>query len=386
MENKRLIAIVLVLFLCLLHTQIGLSVLTTQRTVSSEGVIGFASGLTVDGQYIKNDLGETVVLRGINKHGFEDDPHGHWQRSDGGVIYNTFETSIVQENLNAMQSWGMNLVRSYSTVEFWVENTDNHRQIVKNYATIAAKHGIYLIYSFWHILPNAEQTDAPYPPYCETNPYLNSPDDFVELWRGIADELKYYPNILFELWNEPLGNQTLWFETVQECITAIRSTGATNLILVQWDYGLWANLNYSNVGSKLDWVEDYPLEDPTGNIVYSTHIYRDGGIHYTEPSRVNCWSYDDILKGLQICLVDYVVSTLHKPVIFGEIGPNMWQTGDELSNELNFYNNTLTILNQWDISYAAFWWWPVGSYSHLTSSAGYQPNSAGTILKSALSQ
>jgi len=385
MNKKATDGVLVLLIFSVLYVQIGLSLLSAQTNIANYGSISHIQPLHVEGRNIKNSLGEIVVLRGVNKHGFEDDPRGHWQRFDGGISYNTFDTNIVAANLDAMRSWGINFVRSYSTVQFWVENTGNHRQIIKEYASLAAQCGIYLLYSFWHILPTAGQTGAPYPPYCENNPYLNSSADFVELWRSIAIELKDYPNILFELWNEPLGDKEIWFNTVQQCIIAIRSTGATNLIVVQWDYGLWANLNYPNVGSKMDWVQQYSLNDTTGNIVYSTHIYRDGGVHYSEPSYVYCWTYDDMLKGLQICLVDYVINTLNKPILVGEIGPNMWRTGDELTKELAFYNNTLTILNEWNISYAAFWWWPLGSYPHLTTAPGYQPNVAGIILRSMLS-
>jgi aryl-phospho-beta-D-glucosidase BglC (GH1 family) len=364
---------------------------SSEITIRSSGSIVFIRPLHVDGRYIKNDIGQVVTLKGVNKHGFEDFPEGSWQRPDGGVSYGVFDSTVVGANLDAMNSWGINFVRSYSTAEFWIDNTEGHRQIVKDLATLASQRGIYLMYSFWHILSGASQTALPYPPYCEDNPYLNSEADFVAMWRSIAEELKDYPNIIFELWNEPhkpsgmdvVVARDSWFSVAQQCIDAIRETGATNIIVVQWDYGIWMNLDYNN-GGTMDWVEQYPLDDPSGNIAYSAHLYR-GDIHRTEPERENSWEYDDLLLGLQLTKVDYVLNTLHKPVIIGEIGPNMWDEGVELERSLAFYNNSLTIFNEWGLNYAIFWWWRTGRYPHLTAEENYQPNVAGDILRAALS-
>lgn len=364
------------------------SLLMRNVTIRSSGTIRFIRPLHVEGKYIKNDLGQIVFLRGLNKHGFEDDPSGHWQLPDGSIAFNTFDPVVVVANLDAMKSWGINFLRMYSTAEFWINNTGNHRRTVKDLATMAAEREIYLMYSFWHVRAPSGAPALPYPPYSETGDeaIIGSEADFVEVWRSIATELKNYPNVIFELWNEPHGNETAresWFNVVQQCINAIREAGATNLIVVQWGYGIWANLSYGG-GGFMDWVEDYPLNDLLGNIVYSTHLYR-GEIHYTEPTRINCWEYDDLKRGLQQGLVDYVLNTLNKPVIMGEIGPNMWQTGDELTRELAFYNNSLTIFNEWEMGYAGFWWWPSGTYAHLVTGPNYQANVAGEILKIALS-
>jgi len=110
----------------------------------------------------------------------------------------------------------------------------------------------------------------------------------------------------------------------------------------------------------MDWAELYPLNDPLGNIVYSFHNYR-GDFHRTDPTRVNVWEYEDIKQSLQICLVDHVLNTLNKPVLCGEIGANMWWTGEELEREVAYFNNSLTVYNEWNISYIA-WVWTVSAH------------------------
>jgi len=369
------------------HLSSVMSSLAGSATIRSSGTIAlFGLQLHIEGKYIKNDLGQVVHLRGINKHGFEDHPSGHWQRPNGNVDWNTFNPTVVAANLDAMKSWGINFIRSYSTAQFWIENTGNHRQIIKDLATMCAERGMYFLYSMWHILPGTDQTRMPFPPYITANEEAVIPDEatFVNMWGSIADELKGYSNVIFEFWNEPAcSNQSDWHRVWQDCIDAVRATGATNLISIHWGYSIWMNLNYGN-GLTLSYVEDYPLNDTLGNIFYSPHNYR-GDIHRTVPSRINCWTYADLKLGFEMCLVDYVLNTLQIPVILGEFGPNMWQTGTELEHELEYYGNCATICNEWEMGYSPFWWWLTGQYQHLTTEPNYQPNTAGEILINALS-
>ena len=369
-----------------------ISSLAGNAIIRNSGTIAYIRPLHIEGKYIKNDLGQIVHLRGINKHGFEDHPSGHWQDPDGSIDWNNFDPEIVAVNLDAMKSWDITLLRAYSTAQFWMENTGNHRQIVKDLATMCAGRGIYLIYSMWHILPDSDQTRMPFPPYitAEEEMVIPTEDAFADMWRSVADELKDYPSVILEFWNEPGPPSGYTEEEVmpdlqrvwQECIDAVRETGASNLISIHFGYSIWMNLNYGN-GITLSYVEDYPLNDSLGNIFYSPHNYR-GDFHRTDP-QVNCWEYDDLKLGLEMCLVDYVLNTLEIPVIIGESGPNMWESGVQLERELAYYENLLTILNEWEMGYAAFWWWPTGAYQHLIDGPNYQPNAAGEILRNALS-
>jgi hypothetical protein len=358
-------------------------------TIMNSGKVLAVLPLHVEGRYIKNSLGQIIYLRGINKHGFEAYPGGAWQTPDGQYLWGTFDESVVSANLDAMKSWGLNTVRSYATAEFWVNDTSNHRQTIKRYAELLAARGMYLIYTFWRADADADQ-QFPFP--SETLPNRTA---FVDLWRSVASELKSYPNVIFSLWNEPdIGNLTDWDFAVQECINAIRDAGAYNLIIVQRDaFGYNLNEPLPPVdeppasGSTMWWVAGKSYSDPLGNLVYEFHVYR-GGIHkFVNDTRIDCWEYDDLANGYgNYCLLNYVLNTLNKPVICGEIGPNMWATGEELQYELEFYNNSLAIFNEWGVHYTAFWWWPTWRYAHLIPGPNYQPNQAGQILKSMVSR
>jgi hypothetical protein len=247
---------------------------------------------------------------------------------------------------------------------------------------------MYVVFGFWRVTGTGGQSGLPYPPYCENNSFIKNETDFVNLWRDVANNLKGYPNVLFELWNEPVSNESSWFSVVQQCITAIRSTGASNIIVVQWGYCLFVNMQGKGAPgsySGLDWIEQHPLNDSTGNLLYSTHIYRDNLQKTFSPTLAYAYAYDDLKLAFNYTKVIYTVNNLTKPLWIGEVGPNQWNTND-IENEYAFYNNTLTIMNEWYIGYAAWWWWVTGNaWGHIQSGqANYAPNRAGQILQNAI--
>ncbi|MEM2292361.1 MAG: cellulase family glycosylhydrolase [Nitrososphaerota archaeon] len=399
-NGKSFKSTIIVIFLSIIVLSTVFSSPRTNVIIINTGTILHISPLFIEGRYIKNIYGNIITLRGINKHGFEDYPAGSWQHPDGHIITNRWEPEIVKANLDAMKAWGMNAIRIHTAINFWKYNIGNFRQNIKDLITWAGERGMYVIYNCYSVVDyfsEGHQPDPlPYPPYNSRPDVIGSEEEFVNFWVSVANELKDYPNVLFELWNEPhIAQNNTWEEmrnswknVTQRCINAIRATGATNIIIASWSWGIWTNLDspweqpptpVRDPAATLDWIMIFNLNDPLGNILYDTHLYR-GDIHRSTPSWTNCWTYDDIKLGLQYCWVNYVINNMSKPILFGEIGPNMWHTGIELERELAFYNNTLSILNEYGISYTAFWWWPSGAYAHLKGLPNYQPNQAGEIL------
>jgi len=337
--------------------------------IKSSGTIATTLPLHVEGRYIKDSLGRTVLLRGVNQAGMLDDPNGWWN-PEGGTIYSglgNWNPEAVEYNFDRMKSWGINVVRLLLTVEWWKNDEANYRQHIKDSIAWAGERGIYVLVVFWNVQGNGGPDPLPFPPYSidGSEIIVSDVDGFVNVWRSVAQELSPYPNVLFELWNEPHGDSSAkeaWFNAVQDCITSIRSTSAQQIIVVQWDYGIWVNLDFDS-GSKMDWVEQYPLNDSSGNIVYSTHMYRNN-IHSTIPERVNSYEYDDLKEGHELCLVPHVLYNLNKPVLIGEVGANMWWTGEELEQELAYFNNSLTIYNEWEIGYIGWVWTATAHMQH----------------------
>jgi hypothetical protein len=407
-ESRNMKAFLSILILLLVaNLYPTFSSLMNSINISNSGIIVTILPLHVDGNYIKNSLGEVVVLRGMNGgHQFVDHPNGVWNPKGGGYFsgYGVWNPDAVKYNLDGMKMWGCNVVRIHTVIEWWVTDNSSYRQHIKDFITWAGERGIYVVFEpcFVRGYPNSHQYCLPYYPYMIADEYNNPPEDvtimpnrtaFIDYWVNVANELKGYSNVLFEVYNEPHGNDTVkqeFFEMVQDWIYAVRNVGASQILIVQWGSSIWCNINYpppKNPGNRMDWVEQYPLNDPLNNIVYSFHIYR-GDIHRTVPSYLKCWTYEDMKLGLQICLVDYVLNNLSKPVICGEIGANMWWTGEELQRELAWLNNSLTIFNELGIGYLYYSWTVPAHMRHGCLSNGYPwlppPNDAGAIFINSL--
>jgi len=356
------------------------------------------SKLHVDGRYIKDSLGSTIILRGVNHAGFHDSPNGWWNPEDGGYTsgFGVWNSDAVKYNLDNMKFWGCNVIRLHTRIAWWLNDESNYRQHIKDVITWAGERSVYVIFE-----PYSVSTEIHYPlPWA---PHATEPDDqammpnssaFLDYWTSVANELKDFPNVIFEIFNEPHGDNGVrdeFFYVTQQWVDMMRTIGVEQLLIVQWDYGIWCNLAYpppdphnpDGWATTMFWVEEYPLNDSIGNIVYSFHNYR-GDFHKSVPEWVNIWEYDDIKQALQTCLVEYVLYTLNKPIICGEIGANMWWIGEELQRELAYFNNSLTIYNEWNMSYLAWVWTVPAHMQHGLLQNGYAwlppPTPSGQIL------
>lgn len=368
-----------------------LSFLVDDITIKSSGSIAIISPLHVEGRYIKDSFGNAMYLRGVNKAGFEDQPGGIWM---GRAVkdYSQWNPDDVRTELDAMKSWGINTIRCHQAVEHWKYDMGQHRQIIKEFLTLAAEKGMYVIYdgysirNYWN---GAKQDPLPYPPYQKSenaSDVIASEDEFVEWWVSVAMELKDYPNVIFELWNEPCGDDQAkqsWFNVSQRCIQTIRATGATQLIIFQWRMDCWVNLDYpppNNPASTMDWIWQANLTDPLGNVVYSTHIYRCyGAFHHSTPSYWNAWEYDEILQAFKYMKFNETIQNY--PLFIGEIGADVAYTEEELQHELLAWGNCLTLFEEMGIHYTAFWWRSIGIFRLHSGSPDFTPNEAGQILK-----
>jgi hypothetical protein len=211
--------------------------------------------LRANGSKILDKYNNIVLLRGVNKVEFADDPDGIWM----GSTY--WDDNNVKAELDAMKSWGVNVVRCHLSVELWkydVGPNSGHpaspycsisaRDAIKRFINMAAERGIYVIlggYTVRSWFTGGEQDSMPFPPYQKStnaSDVIASIDEFVDWWRSIAGELKDYPNVLFELWNEPDGDFNDWMNASQRCINAIREEGATQIIIISWKSGVYCAL------------------------------------------------------------------------------------------------------------------------------------------------
>ncbi len=99
---------------------------------------------------------------------------------------------------------------------------------------------------------------------------------FAAFWAKIATRYKNNPGVIFGLMNEPYAIPAEeWRRAADAAITAIRATGARNLILVPgtaWSGAhSWTSGHYG--GSNASAFQT--LTDPAGNIAFEVHQYLD---------------------------------------------------------------------------------------------------------------
>jgi hypothetical protein len=392
-SKVNLIAIISTILVITFSISIVSSAVVSNVVISNSGSIASISPLHVVGKDIRDIMGNNITLKGFNKNTYEGDPGGYWN----GVYVKTlsdWNAANVGRELDSMKSWGtgVNVIRCVQAVDNWKLNIGNHRQLIKNLLDVAASKGMYIIYTPYQVINyynGGGQDPLPYPPYQNSggSSVIASASDFVSYWASIATELKNYPNVIFELWNEPVGDGSTtafnsWIATSQQCINAIRATGAQNLILFQWDYQGYINLDWPTSVSNMNWIAAANLTDSTGNLVYTTHLYYNaiqkvGGI-------ANAFGYQlsDIDRAFQL-MGYYSASQLH-PFLVGEIGCDIAFTGTDLTNEYTAYTNELNTLNQHGIGYLGWWWNSVGIYALNSGYPNWTPNQAGQILQQRL--
>ena len=394
-------------------------------TIENSGKISLISPLHVEGKYLKNELGQIVVLRGINKAGFEDFPDGWWIPEGGGIYAGAgvWDEDAVRYNLEKIKEWGANVVRFHHSMDFWVRQDlyPTFRQRVKQTTEIALDLGLYVIWDPYSVIANSRQYDLPWYPYVsnETDPDLGYSERdimpnktaFIEYWREWAEWLKSYPNVLFELVNEPRkiwideywgkypNNTALWQEyvsVINQTIQAIRSTGAKQPIIVTGHVDVWCDLDFPKAANTMWWVSQVqedgptPIIDPENNIIYCTHQYRasDGLGKHSNGTRG--YTYNEVMNAMNYTKILDVIDKWNKPLIITECGPHLWHTGEELIKEIEGLSNQLRIYDQLGISYVV-WVWTVPSHMPggiltLTDGKWYcEPNVGGRVVKAYLS-
>ncbi|MDA3873176.1 MAG: glycoside hydrolase family 5 protein [Kiritimatiellae bacterium] len=214
----------------------------------------------VSGNKIVNDLGDTVLLQGVNVPSLE------WS-AKGENVLRSMKVALVD--------WEANVVRLPVSSSLWfgrgrkkMESNDAeaYRKVVDDAIRIAAGQGAYLI--------------------LDLHSYGAPRETAVEFWADAAKRYANHPAVIFDLYNEPHGiswdhwqnggaktvkDKKTKKETViqvvgmQQLVNTVRAAGAKNLIFAS---GTSYALNLSGI------LEGHALTDPGGyGIGYSTHFY-----------------------------------------------------------------------------------------------------------------
>ncbi len=358
--------------------------------------------LHTEGKLIKDASGNTIYLRGLQKVELADDPDGTW---NGNALWTD---ANAKAELDQMKAWGANTVRCIQSVDNWKYNLDtpyasiSSREAVKKVIEYAAERDMYVIFTGYRVtnyFSGGNQDPLPYPPYqtsAGASSVIGSKQDFINWWSDVANELKGYDNVLFEIWNEPIASGSAvseYFGVQQQVINAIRATGAQNLVLAQWDMGSWVDLDYGG-GSTMYWADEANLVDPSNNLVYVTHLYREYGQTgiYSNPSSVAKWGtnhaydYNELKRAFIAEGIDYILNTLNKPMFVTECGANMDQGGAEANYEQQALANELKIFNEWGMNWIVHWFRDIGIFRLHTGAPNFTPTAGGTITQQYLQE
>lgn len=193
--------------------------------------------LSVDGNRVVDHQGSPVSLAGSSLF---------WSNSgwEGERFYN----SAVVHHIS--WDWGASLIRVAMGVETpggYLQDRDNNLARVEAVIDAAIMEGLYVIVD-WH-----------------SHHAHRHAQEAVEFFTHIAQTYGEFPNIIYEIYNEPLAD-TDWSETIkpyaEKVIRAIRAIDANNLIVV----------------GTPSWSQDVDVaaQDPIvgfDNIVYALHFY-----------------------------------------------------------------------------------------------------------------
>jgi len=295
----------------------SVSVTVTEVASGGGGGSGPAPQLHVSGNKLLNASGQQVILRGVNRSGAE------YSCVNGTGI---FDGEMDQAAINAIKSWGSNVVRMPLNEACWngesyvnsAYSGANYQNAIKSEVSLMNASGLVVILDL-HWTDGAYTGPSNGCTSAEAICQKPMPDaaQAIPFWSSVATAFKGNDAVIFDLFNEPFASRAdnnnstegwqCW-ETgspctgisypvagMQQMINAVRSAGANNVIMLGGE-------EFSN--DLTGWLQFKPT-DPDNNLVASWHSY-----NFNACSTQSCWTS-------QIAPVIAAV-----PVIAGEIGEN----------------------------------------------------------------
>jgi Cellulase (glycosyl hydrolase family 5) len=313
--------------------------------------------IAIAGNHFVNASGQTVRLLGVDHSGTEYACEQGWGYSNG-----VDSPADAAADAAAIAAWHANAVRIPLNEDCWLGingepaygSQSGYQQTVENYVAALNADGIYAILDLHWSAPSSVVADGQRP--------MADADHSVDFWQSVAAAFESNPAVVFDAFNEPYspaanyagaasltwscwenggcslpsavdgtnpaGSSTYTAAGMQQLVTAIRSTGATQPILL-------GGLAYSN--DLTGWLA-YEPTDPDNQLAASVHIYEGNACGDT-----SCW-------GSQVASVAAKV-----PVVIGEFGQN--PTSSCAATDDQFDNTLMNWADQSGVSYLAWGWY-----------------------------
>lgn len=214
--------------------------------------VGIHGRLNVRETYIVDENNEPFQLRGVSTHGLQWFP----------AFVDTGSFTTLRDD------WKVNVIRLAMYTDNssgYLGNTEGLEALMREGIDLATEAGLYVLVD-WHCL-----TDG--------NPNAHK-DEAIRFFSGIASEYKNYPNIIYELCNEPNGEEVTWDQEVrpycQELIQTIRAIDQEGIIIAGTP--TWSQ--------DIHLAAQNPLEG--NNIMYALHFYADTHRDFLRDRLIEC--------------------------------------------------------------------------------------------------
>lgn len=314
-------------------------------------------------------------LRGVNRSGTE-----FMCVQNRGIFDGPSDAASVQ----AIKNWKTNAVRVPLNEDCWLGingvnpaySGSAYRNAVADYVSLLRQYGQNVIVELhWSsgVYTGSGSQCSTYASTCQ-KPMPNR-DHTPAFWKSVASTFKNAGGVYFDLFNEPFPNSVMsdynaswrcWRDGgaactgfsytvagMQELVNAVRSTGATNYVMV-------GGLSYSNDLSQ--WLT-YAPADSAGKLAASWHSY-----NFNYCNTQSCWDS-------QIAPV-----AARYPLVVGEIGENDCAHG--------YIDTLMNWLDARGLSYLAWTWntWDCRSGPALISNYNGTATAYGQGLKDRLAR
>lgn len=213
--------------------------------VVTERVVDVNGQLRVEGTKIVNEAGEVVQLKGMSTYGLNG-------------MFNFVNKDTVQ---TLAEDWGCSVIRlamyTVGNSDGYIQNPEEYRQQMLDYVQLCIDQGVYVIID-WHILFDGDP--------------LEHMAESVEFFDEMSKTFGEYPNVLYEICNEPngdcydaIGTPVTWENNIkpyaETVVSTIRANDPDNIIII----------GTSTWSQDVDIASLDPVEGE--NLMYTFHFY-----------------------------------------------------------------------------------------------------------------
>ncbi|KAN0102309.1 glycoside hydrolase family 5 protein [Hyaloscypha variabilis] len=176
---------------------------------------------------------------------------------------------------------------------------------------------------------------------------------FADLWSQIATMYKSEPNVIFGIMNEPhnIPDMSIWADTVQAAVTAIRQAGATTQMILLPGNNFTSAQTFVSNGSAGNLSRVHNLDGTNTSLIFDVHKYLDfdnSGTH-TE------------------CTSNHIADTFMPLAVFLKANNRiafLTETGGgNTASCLTDLCNTLTFINANPDTYLGYVGWAAGGFA-----------------------